>query len=347
MNHIHARIEGRAGRITLTRPKALNALSPEMSIAMEKALLAWVDDPAVELVLVDAEGDRAFCAGGDIAEIYRQGQKGDYAFARDFWRQEYQMNALTGQYPKPYVTLAQGFIMGGGVAISGDGSHRVLCESSRVAMPECMIGLIPDVGGTAILAEAPGHLGEYLGLTGHRMGPGEAIHAGFADHYVPAEAWPDLAAALSASGDVARIADFEIEAPASSLAPLQAEIDAAFSAANLTEIAARLEASDWGRETLETLRKQCALSMACTLELIRAARHEPGLAKALAREFRCTWRCVSEGELLEGIRAAVIDKDRAPRWTLTMADALDANVASMLADLGADELVLPEAEKNA
>lgn len=341
MDFVHAHIEGRAGRITLTRPRALNALTPAMSHAIERALLDFAEDPVVDLVLVDAEGERAFCAGGDIAEIYRHAITGDIGFARRFWADEYRMNALTARLGKPYVALAHGIVMGGGVGISGHGSHRVVREDSRIAMPECMIGLIPDVGGTFLLSEAPGCLGEYLGLTGTRMGPGEAIHCGFADHFVPGEAWPDLVRVLVETGDVARIADFEAPAPMSSLAPLAGEIDAAFDGADLPEILSRLPDTGWGRGVRITLERQSALSMACTLHLVRAARAEPGLEKALARELRCTWRCISDGDLLEGIRAAVIDKDRDPRWRYSLAQDLSPRVAEMLAPLGPDELQLP------
>ncbi|MEC8042812.1 MAG: enoyl-CoA hydratase/isomerase family protein, partial [Pseudomonadota bacterium] len=179
MADIHTRIDGQIGRITLTRPKALNALSYEMCLEIEKALDAWATDDAVKMVLLDAEGERAFCAGGDIAAMYEAGTKGEYEIARTFWRDEYRMNAKLFNFPKPVASLMQGFTMGGGVGIGCHGSHRVVGESSQIAMPETGIGLIPDVGGTLILARAPGRIGEYLGATGGRIGPADAIHAGF------------------------------------------------------------------------------------------------------------------------------------------------------------------------
>jgi enoyl-CoA hydratase/carnithine racemase len=342
MSDIRIRVEGRAGRITLARPQALNALNYEMVRAIDETLTGWADDPAVALIVIDAEGERAFCAGGDIAELYARGRRGDFLFARRFWADEYRMNARIARYPKPYVALMQGYVMGGGVGVSAHGSHRIAGESTRIAMPECAIGLIPDVGGTALLAEAPGRLGEYLGLTGHRMEPGDAIRAGFADHFVPLDRWPDLAAELVATGDPAAIARFETAPPPAALAADAERIDDAFSAPDLRTLAARLEASDWGHGVLKTLQRQSPRSMACTLELVRAARRDPGIEKALVREFRCTWRCISDGDLLEGIRAQVIDKDRNPVWQ----DALDGlradQVAAMLAPLGRDDLVLPK-----
>ncbi len=232
MSDIHIRTEGRAGRITLTRPQALNALTHAMALAIDAALARWRDDPDVALVLIDAEGPRAFCAGGDLAEIYDAGRRGDFAYPRRFWAEEYRMNAAVARFPKPYVALTQGYVLGGGVGIASHGSHRVVGETSRIAMPECAIGLIPDVGGSHLLAQAPGRLGEYLGLSGHRMGPGDAIHAGFADHFVPEADWPALAARLVETGDPAADRRRRAPGPGRPRCPtLRREIDDAFSAA--------------------------------------------------------------------------------------------------------------------
>lgn len=339
MADISIRVEGRAGRITLTRPQALNALSHAMALAIDAALAGWQDDPAVDLVLIDGEGPRAFCAGGDIVETWREGRGGDFAGGRRFWRDEYRMNARIAGFPKPYVALMHGYTMGGGVGVSGHGSHRIVGETTQVAMPECTIGLVPDVGGTHLLSRAPGRLGEYLGLTSARMMPGDAIHAGFADVFVPEAAWPDLAAELCRTGDPGVIPAHP--APESPLAARQAEIDDAFEGADLASIVARLEASDWGHEVLKALRRNSPLSMAATLELVRAARRCPGVEKALAREYRFSWRAAEMGDLLEGIRAQVIDKDRDPTWRDDLDRVRPEDVAAMLAPLGDDELTLP------
>ena len=182
MSDINIRKIGRTGRITLTRPQALNALSYPMCLAIEDALDAWATDDDVAMVIIDAEGDRAFCAGGDIQEMYDTASAGDFAYGRRFWADEYRMNAKMFDFPKPVATFMQGFTMGGGVGVGCHGSHRVVGESSQVAMPEVCIGLVPDVGGSYILAKAPGHMGEYLGLTAARMSAGDAITAGFADY---------------------------------------------------------------------------------------------------------------------------------------------------------------------
>jgi enoyl-CoA hydratase len=334
------RTDGRAGHVTLTRPQALNALSHGMVQAIHAALGDWTEDPEVALVIIDGEGPRAFCAGGDIADIYRSGRRGEFEEGRRFWADEYRMNARLARFPKPVVVLMQGFVMGGGVGLAGHASDRVVGESTQLAMPECMIGLIPDIGATSILARADGRLGEYLGLTGHRMGAGDAILAGFADHFVPESRWPELVRRLAETGDPAVIADFEAPPPEAPLAARREEIDDAFEAADLAALVARLEASDWGHGILKTLRRQCPLSMACTLELIRAARRDPGVEKALTREYRFSARAASDGELLEGVRAAVIDKDRTPVWRDDMDSLRPEEVAAMLAPLGDGELKL-------
>ncbi|MBB5222376.1 enoyl-CoA hydratase/carnithine racemase [Amaricoccus macauensis] len=340
MGDISIRVEGRAGRITLNRPRALNALTHAMANEIAGALDAWEADAGVDLVMIDGEGERAFCAGGDIVETWRAGRAGDFGSGRRFWADEYRMNARIAGYPKPYVAFMHGFTMGGGVGVSGHGSHRIVCETTQVAMPECGIGLIPDVGGTHLLSRAPGHLGEYLGLTSARMSPGDAIHAGFADRFVPGADWGDLKADLIRTGDVGRIP--EHAAPEAPLAARQEAIDDAFEAADLASIVARLEASDWGHEVLKALRRNSPLSMASTLTLVRAARRCPGIGPALRREFRFSWRASESGDLLEGIRAQVIDKDRNPTWRDDLDGVRPDDVAAMLAPLGEDELVLPE-----
>ena len=336
MNDLTTRIEGRAGRITFTRPKALNALSPDMSVAIERALDAWRDDPQVAIIVIDAEGERAFCAGGDVADIYHHGRAGDTEFGRTFWRQEYRMNAKLASYPKPVAAFMQGFTMGGGVGVGCHVAHRTVCESSQIAMPECGIGLIPDVGGTLLLARAPGRMGEYLGLTAARMGAGDAIHAGFADHFIAQEAWPNLIAHLSATGEIGLIADAARPAPASDLARLQPQIDAAFSGATLADILGAVDASTdaaFAEATQKPLRRNAPLAMGCTLEMIRRARGFDSVEQALELEFRYTARAQEQGDFLEGVRAQIIDKDRNPTWAHS-APPTAAEIDKMLAPLG-------------
>jgi enoyl-CoA hydratase len=338
----HIRIEGRAGRITLARPKALNALTREMIRDIDAALCAWAGDPAVALLVVDGEGERAFCAGGDITYIYHVARAGDLEAARSFWREEYIVNTRLARFPKPVIALMQGFTMGGGIGLGGHASHRIVGASSRVSMPECAIGLVPDIGASHLLAQSPGRLGEYLGLTGHRMGSADAILAGFADFHISEARWPELVAAAVETGDAGIFAAAAEPPPPAALAEHRDAIDTAFSKDDLPAIRAALPDTAWGRETGEILDRQSALSMAATLRLVRAARAEPGVEKALTREFRFSWRACSEGEHVEGIRAAVIDKDRKPRWRDDILSLEPARVDAMLAPLGPDELELPD-----
>ncbi|MEX0283597.1 MAG: enoyl-CoA hydratase/isomerase family protein [Paracoccaceae bacterium] len=341
MSDIDIRIEGRAGRITLTRPQALNAVTWEMLRAIDHALDAWAQDDRVALVLIDAEGDRAFAAGGDIVDLYQTGMAGDYAYGRRFWAEEYQLNARIAEYPKPYVAMMHGFVMGGGVGISCHGSHRLVDESAQIAMPECGIGLVPDVGGSWLLARAPAGLGALVGLTGYRMGPADAILTGFADSFVPRAAWEGLIARLVATGDVDEIARVSETPPDGSLSE-GSELARWFDQASVGALVTALE-SDGGEaadKQLKILRRQSPLSVACGLASINAAR-DMTLQEALAQEFRYVWRCMERGDFLEGIRAQVIDKDRNPTWRHGAAeDVSDAEVAAMLAPLGADELVI-------
>ncbi|KGM86634.1 Enoyl-CoA hydratase/carnithine racemase [Roseovarius mucosus DSM 17069] len=342
---IHIRKEGRAGRITLTRPKALNALSYDMATAIEAALDDWRDQDDVALILIDATGDKAFCAGGDIQQLYDTGRAGDYDFGRRFWADEYRLNAKIAHYPKPYVALMQGFVMGGGVGISCHGSHRVTCESTQIAMPECGIGLVPDVGGSLILARAPGRLGEYLGTTGSRMGPDDAIHAGFADTYVPELKWPTLTAALVETGDPAVIA-VHAETPApGALRALSPRIDRHFGGETLHDIlnALRAEDCDFARDTLKLLSRNSPLSMACAIEMIHRLRGPAAdITRALGLEYRFTYRAMEQGDFLEGIRAAIIDKDRKPNWKHGLDSLPGIAVAQMLQPLGKNALTLEE-----
>lgn len=337
MSDLHIRREGRAGRITLDRGHALNALSYEMCLAIDAALLAWADDDAVKLVVIDATGDRAFCAGGDLGEMYATGRKGDHGYGRRFWADEYRMNARIAEYRKPIVTLMQGFTLGGGVGLGCHASHRVVCETSRVAMPECAVGIVPDVGGSKLLARAPGRAGAYLGLTGARMGPGCAIWAGFADHFVPRAQWAKLLADLVATGDVGAIPRHP--APDSPLAMQAAQIDRLFATGTGLTTAMHADGSIFAAEALAMIARGSPLAQACAFDVLHRLGPAPGIRDALALEYRFTYRATGQSDFLEGIRAAIIDKDRAPRWRHgSLADVSTAEVDAMLALLGAAEL---------
>ncbi|WP_372886813.1 enoyl-CoA hydratase/isomerase family protein [Shimia sp.] len=347
MSDINIRKTGKAGRITFTRPKALNAMSYDMCRAIEEALDLWAEDDEVKMIVIDAEGDKAFCAGGDIAELYDTGLAKDYAYGQSFWADEYRMNAKMFEFCKPVASFMQGFTMGGGVGVGCHGSHRVVGDSSQIAMPECGIGLVPDVGGSYILARAPGRLGEYLGLTASRLGAGDAIHAGFADYYIPEAAWPALIAALEETGDWQLIDAAAQPAPTGPLAALAPEIDAAFDGESLQDVLNTLAAtdSDFARETLKKLSRNSPLAMGCTLEIIHRGRGFSDLRPALGLEYRFTYRAMEHGDFIEGIRAQIIDKDRNPKWKHAL-DALPAvAVSQMLLPLGDAALTFEKGEQ--
>ncbi len=345
MSDITIRVTGRAGRITLTRPKALNALSYEMCLAIDAALKDWASDDNVKLVVIDAEGEKAFCAGGDIQEMYDTGTKGNYDYGRRFWRDEYHMNARIFEYHKPVVSFLQGFTMGGGVGVGCHGSHRIVGESSQIAMPEVGIGLVPDVGGSLMLALAPGRLGEYLGTTAARMNAADAIFAGFADHFIPEAQWPALVAALEETGDPAVLDSAITEAPTGKLPGLLAEISSHFGGEDLTAVLNSLksDSSEFAKVTLKSLGRNAPLSMACTIEMIHRLRGQRlTIRTALEMEYRFTHRSMEQGDFLEGIRALIIDKDRTPKWQHADQAVPGSAVSALLRPLGADGLSFEE-----
>lgn len=335
--------EGRLGRLRLNRPDALNALTHDMALAMEDALKGWRGDAEVETVVVDAEGDKAFCAGGDIQALYYSGLESPEP-GRRFWRDEYRLNAMIASYPKPYVALMNGITMGGGVGVSAHGSHRIVTENTMVAMPEASIGFMPDVGGTWLLSRAPGETGLYLGLTGARMNAADAIFAGFADHYVPSAKLADLVAALAEGKppDTA-IAHFGEQAPGGELAGLQDKIGDAFGKSEVMSCVARLkemaaQGDDWAQKALSMIGRNAPLSLAATFAAIHRARAFTRLEESLSLEYCFAHRAIAGHDFLEGIRAMVIDKDRKPEWRpASLHKVTPEMVDGLLAPLGDQE----------
>ncbi len=347
MSDISIRKVGRTGRITLTRPKALNALTYAMCLNIDAALKIWATDDDVAMLVIDAEGDKAFCAGGDIAEMYATGTAGDYAYGQKFWHDEYNMNARIFEFPKPVASFLQGFTMGGGVGVGCHGSHRVVCENSQIAMPECGIGLVPDVGGSLILARAPGRLGEYLGTTSTRAGPADAILAGFADFFVPRSDWPSLISALEKSGDWTLIDAAAVEPPAGTLAAQQPEIDRHFGGETLGDILRSLHSEEtaFTAAALKTLGRNSPLAMACAVEMIHRLQGPTAeIRRALTLEYRFTYRSLEHSDFLEGIRAAIIDKDRSPKWRHRLDEVTPSMVSTMLLPLGDAALTFDDAQ---
>ena len=308
-----------------------------------KALLNWREDPEIDAVVVCATGDRAFCAGGDIQDLYYAGLKSPEP-GRKFWRDEYRLNALIKSYPKPYIALMNGITMGGGVGISAHGSHRIVTEKTMVAMPETSIGFLPDVGGTYLLSRAPGETGQYLGLTGARMNAADAIFAGFADHYVQSGKLPELVASLSAdTAPQEAIESVQELAPDGTLAGLQDKITQAFSHSDVLACVQALQkmASDgdeWAEKTRNMIAKNSPLAVATTFAAIHKARKLSTLEECLSLEYNFAHRALTGHEFLEGIRAMVIDKDRKPDWRpATLEEVTPEMVDNMLAPLGEAE----------
>ena len=334
--------EGGLGRLVLDRPGALNALTHAMVRELLAVLGAWRDADDVSGAVIEGSGDKAFSAGGDILGLWQHGKRGDHAFGRAFWRDEYRLDRMIARYPKPFVALMDGIVMGGGVGVSAHGSHRIVTERTVVAMPEVSIGFLPDVGGTWILSRAPGRLGEYLAMTATRLGPADAIVAGFADRFMASDRLPELVRRLEAQGphSVDWLAG---EPPGGLLEARLDEINEAFSAADGPAIVARLEDSSapWAREAAGAIRRHSPLSVACALEAVRAARRLADLESCLAMEFRFAWRATQQTDFLEGIRAAIIDRDRHPCWRhARLEDVTPAEVADLFAPLGNEELDL-------
>ncbi|MEU7555001.1 enoyl-CoA hydratase/isomerase family protein [Streptomyces sp. NPDC044571] len=329
-------VEGRTGVITLNRPRALNALTHAMVLRIDEALTAWEHDPAVALVLIRGAGERGLCAGGDIRAIHDDAKAGTDASA-GFWRDEYRLNALIARYPKPYVALMDGIVMGGGVGLSAHGSVRIVTERSRVAMPETGIGFVPDVGGTYLLGRAPGLLGTHLALTGTAVGAADALLCGLADHFVPAERLAELTAAL-ASAPAAELLPRYAAAPApGELADRRPWIDRCYAADTVEEIVERLlgEGDPAAKETAETILAKSPTALKVTLAAVRRAGSLGALEQALVQEYRVSCHALRSPDLVEGIRAQVIDKDRAPRWSPPELDRVtEEDVARFFAPLG-------------
>lgn len=335
------------GFIELERPKALNALSTGMIRAMHAALEQWREDPDVLAVVVRSQHPRAFCAGGDVRFLYESAQRGEHQAREDFFIEEYRLNHAIFTYPKPYIALMNGVVMGGGMGIS-QGAHRtgglrVVTNSTRMAMPETRIGLFPDVGSSWFLARTPGALGRYLAVTGETIGAAEALYAGLADAYIDDAALPALVDTLrrepfERGADVVACVERETRAhqvapdpDASPLANARALIDRHFSLPDVAQILASLEATrdagdeaaDWADQTIAVLRERSPLSMAVSLAVVTRA--EGSMADVLRTDLDLTRSSFLVGDTIEGIRARIIDKDNAPRWRFAKIEDVSAD----------------------
>ena len=310
---------GALRRVTLNRPKALNAITLAMAETMTALLRRWVSDPTVGAVLLDGAGERGFCAGGDIRALYDSAKSGG-ALGAEFWATEYRLNLLIARYPKPVIAVMDGLVMGGGVGLSAHAAHRIVTERSAIAMPEVGIGFFPDVGACYPLACAPGFVGTYLALTGRRANAADAIYCGLADVHVAAEkiaGLPDLLADCWTPDDVhAMLADVAANAGPSALEPARSWIDAAFGAADVETILARLKAdgSAEAQGVIAELEKMSPTSLKITLRHLRDAAGFATLEDCYVQDLRIALACIAGHDFIEGIRAQIVDKDRTPHW---------------------------------
>ncbi|MGE0661234.1 MAG: enoyl-CoA hydratase/isomerase family protein [Reyranellaceae bacterium] len=336
--------KGRVGHIVLNRPKALNALTLPMVRLIAPQMEKWAADKAIKAVVISGAGDRAFCAGGDVAEIYRQKVAGNMSLGRDFFREEYIVNRAIFRFPKPWIALLDGITMGGGVGLSVHGRFRVATEKFLFAMPETGIGLFPDVGGGHFLPRLPGQLGMYLALTGQRLKAADALYGGVATHFVSSEKMPELKQALESmkgEGDAAVeavLAQFKGEAGEPTLPAHRADIDRHFGQSSVEGIVASLakDGSEWAQKTAAALAKLSPTSMRITFRQIRDGA-SMSFEDIMTMEYRLSQGCMAGHDFYEGVRAVLIDKDHAPKWQPATLEAVGEDiVARHFAPVGND-----------
>jgi enoyl-CoA hydratase len=331
---------GASGTVFLNRPQALNAITLNMVREIARALDEWEYDPAIENVVVTAADSKAFSAGGDIRLLYEQGRAGDHAAQLDFWREEYRLNRRIRLYPKPYVALVDGIVMGGGVGVSLHGSHRIAGDKFSFAMPEVGIGFFPDVGATYFLPRLPGKTGMYLALTGGRANAGDAVHLGLASAHVDSSRFDELARTLR-DGEPAddAVARLRSDIAAGPIVANRALIDRCFSGSSPSDIIARLHAdgSPFATEAAKAMRVKAPLSLAIAYRQM-AIGAKLSINEAMQAEFRIVSRVCRGEDFYEGIRATILDKDFAPRWRHTIEEVTPHDLEAYFAPLAHDEL---------
>ena len=314
MTDVIIRQNGSVGHITLNRPDALNALTYNMILKIEKALISWKQNEKIKVVLVDANGDKAFCSGGDVSDLYNNGTNGNFEFGKLFWSDEYRLNLLVSNYPKPYVVFMQGFTMGGGVGISCHGSHRIVGDSSIIAMPECSIGLVPDVGGSYLLTRKSKKLGIYLGISGQHMKADDAIFTDFADFNISEKYWNEIKLQLIKTGDTSILFEFQRKNLKSCLKENLQIIEKVFSQTKLNLIIQEMELDPFFSYSLKKIKNSSPLSVLTSFHMLQMPEISFSLKEALKIEYRVTSRAQEFADFQEGIRAMIIDKDKSPLW---------------------------------
>lgn len=336
---VELRTDGRAGYIRLNRPRALNALTPTMIRTLRRTLDAWEDDPAVRTVVLTGAGPRGLCAGADVRVIYEDARApGGRAASAAFFRDEYRLNARIANYAKPYVAVMDGLVMGGGVGVSAHGSVRIVTERTQLAMPETRIGLVPDVGGSYLLARAPGELGTHLALTGDSADGADAVACGLADHWVPSERLPVVLEELADAPPASVTARHAVPPPPGGLSGQREWIDHCYAADTVEEIIDRLRASGVpaAKAAAETLLSRSPTALKVTLAGLRRARGLRSLEDGLRQEYRISRAALGTPDLVEGIRAQVVDKDRAPRWSPAEVSAVTPEAVARFFEAPAD-----------
>ena len=341
---------GAAGLVTLNRPKALNAVTHAMVLALRAQLAAWADDDAVTRVVITGAGERAFSAGGDIRALYDLGKAGRHDEALQFWADEYPLNALIKNYRKPYVALIDGIVMGGGVGVSVHGSHRVAGDRYTLAMPEVGIGFFPDVGATWFLPRLPGELGTYCALSGERFNGADAVASGLATHRVASARFPALIAGLTGTVSVdAVLAAFAEPAGEGPVAARKGTIDRLFAGDTVEGILAALDReaasgsadAEWAGKTAATLGTKSPTSLKLALAQVRRGAAWD-FETCMRAEFRIVSRVIHGSDFYEGVRAVIVDKDNQPRWNpATLAGVSEAEVERHFAPLPGGDLPLP------
>jgi enoyl-CoA hydratase len=337
-DEVLTRVEGGVGLITLNRPKAINSLNQQMIDALGPLLTRWADDDAVRAVVLSGAGERGLCAGGDVVSIYHSARE-DGVEARRFWRDEYVVNAQIGEFGKAYVALMDGIVMGGGVGVSAHANTRVVTDTSKIAMPEVGIGFIPDVGGMFLLSRAPGGLGLHAALTGAPFSGADAIAMGFADYYVPHGDLEAFTKAIIADGVQSALARYAIEPPPSDLAAQRDWIDHCYAGDSVADIVAALRGHDAGpaNDAANLIGTRSPIALMVTLEAVRRAAKLETLKDVLIQDYRVSSASVRSHDLVEGIRAQLIDKDRNPKWSpATLAAVSTADVEAYFAPLEDD-----------
>jgi enoyl-CoA hydratase len=326
-DEISRRVDDGVGFVTLNRPNALNSLTQGMVNELSTVLTGWAQDEAVRAVVLSGAGERGLCAGGDVVAVYHSA-RADGVAARRFWYDEYLLNAKIGRFPKPYVSLMDGIVMGGGVGVGAHANTRVVTDTSKMAMPEVGIGFIPDVGGAYLLSRAPGSLGLHVALTGAPFSGADAIALGFADHYVPHDKLDRFSRAIVSDGVERALSIHTIEPPPSQLAVQRDWIDECYAGDTVADIVAALRGHGAGaaNDAATVIATRSPIALSVTLEAVRRAAKLDTLEDVLRQDYRVSSASLRSHDLVEGIRAQLVDKDRNPRWSpasLTEVSAAD------------------------